>query len=254
MPNFAAPSSAVILAAGMGTRLRALQSELPKGLITLGGVSLVPRSIELLLAEGVRDIVLVTGWRAEAYERFVAEKFPTVRCVHNPDFATTGSMHSLFLTRGKVAGDFLLLESDLLYEPRALAELRAAPRGDYVLLSGTTGQGDEVYAYANAAGRLGALSKRRREDARSAGEFTGIGRVTAEFFETLCTHFAALGAAQAGNYHYDDAFTALAATHPINLLTIEDLVWCEIDDPAHHARALARVLPALKKISHGDTA
>ncbi len=111
--------------------------------------------------------------------------------------------------------------------------------GDYVLLSGMTGRGDQVYAYANAAGRLGALSKRRREDARSAGEFTGIGRVSAEVFETLCTHFAALGAAKAGNYHYDDTFTALAATHPINLLTVEDLVRCEIDDPASRAGARA---------------
>lgn len=238
----------------MGTRLRALQSELPKGLITLGGVSLVPRSIELLLAEGVGDIVLVTGWRAEAYAAFVAEKFPMVRCVHNPDFATTGSMHSLFLARGMVAGDFLLLESDLLYEPRALTALRAAPRGDYVLLSGTTGQGDEVYAYANAAGRLGALTKQRRPDAVPAGELTGICRVTAEFFGKLCAHHVACGGAQAGNVHYEDAFTALAATEPIKLLKIDDLVWCEIDDPAHHARALARVLPTLKKISHGDRA
>ncbi len=248
------PTSAVILAAGMGVRLRALQSELPKGLITLGGVSLVPRSIELLLAEGVTDLVLVTGWRAEAYEKFLAAHFPRVRCVHNPDFATTGSMHSLYLAReAGIAGDFLLLESDLLYEPRALRELRAAPRGDYVLLSGTTGQGDEVFAYARD-GRLAALSKQRRADEPAAGEFTGIGRVTADFFTKLCTHFEARGTLAAGNYHYDDAFTALAATHPIQLLTIEDLVWCEIDDPAHHARALQRVLPQLSKISHDGAA
>jgi choline kinase len=248
------PTTAVILAAGMGTRLRALQSELPKGLITIGDVSLVPRSIQLLRAHGVTDIVLVTGWRAEAYEKFLAENFPDVRCVNNPDFATTGSMHSLFLTRGAVRGDFLLLESDLLYEPRALSRLLAAPRGDIVLLSGTTGQGDEVLTYANSAGRLGALTKKRRDDAPSVGEFTGISRVTAEFFEKLCGHFETLGAAKAGNYHYDDGFTALAAVHPIELLLVEDLVWCEIDDPAHHARALARVLPVLQKISHVGTA
>jgi choline kinase len=254
MAHAPAPTAAVILAAGMGVRLRALQTDLPKGLLTIDGVSLVPRSIELLQAAGVTEITLVTGWRAEAYEKFLAEKFPTVRCVHNPDFATTGSMHSLFLTRGAVAGDFLLLESDLLYEPRALSGLLAAPRGDYVLLSGTTGQGDEVFAYADAAGRLHTLTKQRREAEPVAGEFTGIGRITAEFFEKLCGHYAGLGGAAAGNYHYDDALTALAPAHPIALLTIGDLVWCEIDDPAHHARALNRVLPALKGISHGRSA
>lgn len=237
----------------MGLRLRALHSDLPKGLLTLGGVSLVPRSLELLSAQGIEDIVLVTGWRAEAYEKFVAANFPHVRCVHNPAFATTGSMHSLYLARGAVRGDFLLLESDLLYEPRALGELIAAPRADYVLLSGTTGQGDEVLTYADAAGRLGALSKKRRDGVPSVGEFTGISRLTAEFFALTCAHYERIGAAAAGNYHYDDAFTALAAVHPIELLTIEDLVWCEIDDPAHHARALARVLPALEGIPHART-
>ena len=58
----------------------------------------------------------------------------------------------------------------------------------------------------------------------------------------------------AGNYHYDDAFTALAASHRISPLLVEDLVWCEIDDPAHHARALARIWPALQKISHAGPA
>ena len=254
MSQPATPTAAVILAAGMGTRLRALQSELPKGLLTVDGVSLVPRSIELLRAHGVTEITLVTGWRAEVYETYLAEKFPAVRRVHNPDFATTGSMHSLFLTRGRVTGDFLLLESDLLYEPRALSGLLAAPRGDYVLLSGTTGQGDEVFAYADGAGRLRTLTKQRREAEPVAGEFTGIGRITAEFFEKLCGHYVGLGGAAAGNYHYDDALTALAPVHPIGLLTIGDLVWCEIDDPAHHARALNRVLPALKGISHGRSA
>jgi len=247
-----APTSAVILAAGLGSRLRALHSDLPKGLLNIGGVSLVPRSIEMLLAQRVTDIVLVTGWRAEAYERLVAEKFPDVRCVNNPDFATTGSMHSLFLTRGAVAGDFLLLESDLLYEPRALSALLAAPPGDYVLVSGPTGQGDEVFTYAEA-GRLRALSKARRDGRPAVGEFTGISRVTAVFFEQLCAHFVGLGAAAAGNYHYDDAFTALASVHPIELLTVEDLVWCEIDDPAHYAHAVARVLPALGKAPHAGT-
>ncbi len=253
MLTSSAPKSAVILAAGMCTRLRALDADQPKGLLTLGGVSLVPRSLELLFAHGIEDIVLVTGWRAEAYEKFVAENFPRVRCVNNPDFATTGSMHSLFLARGAVRGDFLLLESDLLYEPRALSGLLAAPRADYVLLSGTTGQGDEVWTYADGAGRLGALSKKRRDEVASVGEFTGISRLTAEFFDRTCVHYERIGAAAAGNYPYDDAFTALASDHPIELLTIEDLIWCEIDDPAHHARALARVWPALEGIPRART-
>ena len=228
----------------MGTRLRPVHASLPKGLLTVGGVTLVPRSIEQLRSAGIREIVLVTGWGAEAYERMVVERFPFVRCVHNPDFATTGSMHSLYLAREALPNDFLLLESDLLYEPRALRELLAAPRGDYVLVSGPTGLGDEVFTYAEG-GRLVALSKTRRDRTPPSGEFTGISRVTAEFMRILCRHYEERGVTRAGNYPYDDAFTALAPAHPLWLLSVPDLVWCEIDDPQHHALALARVLPAL---------
>jgi 2-aminoethylphosphonate-pyruvate transaminase len=236
----------------MGTRLRSVHANLPKGLLTIGGVTLVPRSIEQLRSSGIREIVLVTGWGAEAYERMVAERFPFVRCVHNPDFATMGSMHSLYLAREALPDDFLLLESDLLYEQRALLELLAAPRGDYVLVSGATGQGDEVFAYAEGR-RLVALSKTRRDHAPSSGEFTGISRVTAEFMTKFCRHFEELGA-NAGNCAYDDAFAALAQGHTVWLLSIPDLVWCEIDDPQHHALALARVLPALAKSFHANLA
>jgi len=102
----------------------------------------------------------------------VVERFPFVRCVHNPDFATTGSMHSLYLAREALPNDFLLLESDLLYEPRALRELLAAPRGDYVLVSGPTGLGDEVFTYAEG-GRLVALSKTRRDRTPPSGSSRG---------------------------------------------------------------------------------
>ena len=250
--NTAAPNTAVILAAGTGMRLRSMHAHLPKGLLTIGGITLVPRSIEQLRSAGVREIVLVTGWGADAYGQMVAERFPFVRCVHNRDFATTGSMHSLYLAREALPGDFLLLESDLLYERRAIVKLLAAARGDYVLVSGPTGQGDEVFTYAEG-GRLVALSKNRGDHNPPAGEFTGISRVTAEFMTKLCHHYEGLGAS-AENYAYDDALAALAPTHPIWLLGIPDLIWCEIDDPRHHALALARILPVLSKSPHVNLA
>ena len=114
------PTTAVILAAGMGTRLKDLHPDLPKGLLRIGDKTLIERSLDLLLLRGFEKIILVTGFAAEAYERMIAPRYPAVRIVHNPGFAGNGSMHSLYLARHQIDDTVLVLESDLLYEPCAL--------------------------------------------------------------------------------------------------------------------------------------
>jgi len=236
-------TAAIVLAAGTGSRLRGLWPDLPKGLLEVGGVPLVHRSIETLQACGVRRIVLVAGHRADAYRRFLAGRFPEVELRLNPDYGRTGSMGSLYAAQGAVTGPFLLLESDLLYEPRAVGELLRQPEGDWLLLSGATGQGDEVYAYGSG-GRLSQLTKSRRTDAAPLGEFVGISRLTPALLNAMCARYERRATARPW-YHYDDCLSDLSARHPVRLHRIEDLVWAEIDDEAQHRRAVEHVLPFL---------
>lgn len=227
----------------MGVRLRSLHPELPKGLLEIGGRPLIAHSLGNLGAHGIHDVTLVTGYRADAYAAYLANHFPQVRLVHNADFARTGSMHSLFLAQGRVAGDILLLESDLLYEPRAVSALLAAGPGNHVLVSGPTGQGDEVYAGAGD-GRLTFLTKTPAAGASPVGEFTGLSRLTAGFVAAMCRHYQQR-VSFPSNYHYDDCLSDFCREHPIQVLKVADLLWGEIDDPAHHARAVTQLWPAL---------
>jgi 2-aminoethylphosphonate-pyruvate transaminase len=239
-----APSpTAVILAAGLGSRLRGERSG-PKGLLELGGVTLLARMLAALHGAGVSEIVLVTGHEAEQFAAFLARHAPTVRRVHNPDYARTGSMHSLWLARSAVPGDLLLLESDLLFEPRAITALLESREADAVLLSGTTGQGDEVHALGEGT-RLRALTKKKPADEASLGEFVGITRLSAATFAALCRHYDTT-VTFPSNYHYDDGLTALAATRRIGTVAAPDLCWAEIDDAAQLDRALRVVLPRLE--------
>lgn len=226
----------------MGTRLRGMHGDLPKGLLEVGGVPLVQRSLETLQACGVRRIVLVAGYRADAYRRFLSARFPDVELRLNPDHRRTGSMHSLHVARATMTGDFLLLESDLLYEPRAVTELLGQPAGDWLLLSGATGQGDEVHAYGEP-GRLALLSKACRDDLDRRGEFVGISRLTPALLDAMCRHYEAHAAARP--LEYDDCLSDLSSRHIVGLHLIEDLVWGEIDDEAQHRRAVEHVLPTL---------
>lgn len=238
--------SAVILAAGMGTRLRDVHAGAPKGLLELDGRALVEWSLLRLERAGVSNVIIVTGYGAEHYGPLAARFDGLVQLVHNPEFAESGSMYSLYCARELIDDDFLLLESDLLYEQRALDVLISADSSDAVLLSGPTGAGDEVYV-ATHEGLLRAMSKDRDAlGAGVAGELVGISRVSRGLFG-LMKHLAAAAFQQSLRYDYEtDCLVAAARTWDIPCPLVPDLIWGEIDDPAHLERAREVLLPKLR--------
>ncbi len=237
------PRRAVILAAGQGKRLREIVADHPKGFLQLGARPIVEESVLRLLAHGIDEVIIVTGYAAGHYEELARRYAGRVRTVHNPEFARSGSMYSLYCARAAVAGPFLLLESDLVYEPRALATLLAQPAPDAILLSGPTGAGDEVWVEA-AQGRLVAMSKdRSRLGGGVAGELVGISRISAGLF-ALMQRIAATAFAHSLAYDYEtDCLVAAAREWPIACPVVADLLWGEIDDPVQLVRAREWLYP-----------
>lgn len=233
-------SVAVVLAAGLGSRLREVHHERPKGFVEIGGEPIIARSVRALQRAGLREFVFVVGWHAEIYRAWCAARCPGARCVDNADYACTGSLRSLLLGAAAVPGrEVVVVESDLLYEQRAPELLVSAPDADTILLSGFTGSGDEVWAYERAPRLLARLTKQRAAGPAPVGELVGLSRVSAGLLADLSVAAQSLPPLA----HYEDGFTALAGGRPIALLPVPDLAWCEIDDPVHLARARDRVWP-----------
>src|SRR6056297_2112986 len=138
--------TAVIMAAGRGTRLKSRGQQAPKGFLQLGRKPIIEESLQRLQAAGVERIVIVTGHLSEFYEELASRYKGLVETVHNPKYANSGSMYSLFQARMVLGAEpIFLLESDLIYEQRALSELQSDPRGSVILLSGLTNSNDEVW-------------------------------------------------------------------------------------------------------------
>lgn len=231
-------TTAIVLAAGLGSRL---QADRPKGLVEIGGSHLLDRSLKLIYAAGITKLVVVAGWKQEVYRKHLAEIFPTVRVVDNPAYASTGSLASLVMGARVTSGDVLVVESDLLYERRALTHLLAAPRGDSLLTSGFTASADEVWVYASG-NRLMHLSKTDWAGAPRIGELVGLTRLSRVAVDRLIDAAATLPAAA----HYEDGLNAICADHPIDVCKVDDLQWCEIDTPEHLRRANDQVWPRIQ--------
>lgn len=234
---------AVILAAGVGSRLGGLAGGRPKGFVEVGGTSLIERSLAGLFAANIQRVLIGTGHRGDCYEA-LATRDRRIICVPNPDYATTGSMSTLLAVAGHVGGDFLLLESDILYARRGLAALFRAAPDNLILASGPTASGDEVYIETSAGNRLRNLSKNRAALARVDGELVGITRIAAASLPTLCAVAESLLPTHA-RLDYETCLVAATAEIDIRVLRLDDYPWCEVDTAEHLARAASLVLPRI---------
>jgi len=108
---------AVILAAGLGSRLRPITNEVPKCMVPVNGVRIIDKQIDNLLKHGVTEIYVVSGYLHEVLDTHLKSRYPTVTIVANPRYDQTNNMYSLFLTSQYVKGqEFLLMNSDVYYD------------------------------------------------------------------------------------------------------------------------------------------
>ena len=239
---------ALILAAGRGVRMGPRGQNIPKGFIEVGGEVLVARSLSLLAGAGIRDVTIVTGHLAERYDELPPVDGIRVSTLHNPLFAEKGSFESLRVGLGAMRGPFLLLESDIIYEPRALSTVLSSSHDSVILTSGPTGAGDEVYVWADerdGVARFRGMSKQRATHADTPfGELVGVSKISSELARQLTVH---AGEAQP-SADYESAVVRAAGDNPIACIRVDDLLWGEIDDEAMLARVETKLWPQLKAI------
>jgi 2-aminoethylphosphonate-pyruvate transaminase len=241
---------AIILAAGMATRLRPTTDLMPKGLLEIGGKSLLARSVDLLAEAGICEVLIVTGHHAGKIEAALgAERGgAAISYVHNANYAETGSMISLLAATSEMSGPVLLLESDLLYHPAFLAAATAAP-DDLILAADVSGSGDEVYLAVDDDSNLRFLGKNPPAEwrARSIGELAGISRISAELlarFRERADHDLRHGR---GQRHYEEVLFELAQEGwPIRVELCGGVPWTEVDTPNDLKRAEQTVWPRLQ--------
>ncbi len=113
---------AVILAAGEGKRVRPLTRSRPKALLPVANRPIIGYIIDALLKNGIRDIVVVVGYRKEQVIRFLNElNVPITVVIQDKQL---GTAHALNCAKSHITGDFLLLPGDNYIDPHSIGRIK----------------------------------------------------------------------------------------------------------------------------------
>ena len=101
---------AILLAAGMGTRLRPLTLDTPKPLIQINGETIIERQIKALNEIGIYEIIIVTGYLNEKFN-FLNEKYG-VKLIHNDKYDKYNNIYTMYLVRDYLKNSYVI-EGDI---------------------------------------------------------------------------------------------------------------------------------------------
>ncbi len=245
---------ALVLAAGLGKRLAPLTEERPKGLLELGGRSLLARLLDGLQAAGVTETAVVVGYRQaqiRAHLGAVHRGMP-VRYLENPAY-TRGPLLSLWTGRGEFGrDDVVLADGDVLFAPPLLARVvEAAEPNVFLGEPDFVDTGEEQNLYV----RQGAVTALRRGimgppdtvyDARA--EWVGFVKVGRAAGADLAAGLDALVREGRTEGDYETALDRLLPRHRFALLPTGGLPWIEIDFPQDLEAAEGDVLPRMRRL------
>ena len=241
---------AIILSAGQGSRLGHLTDDRPKCLIEFAGRSLLDWQLDALAANGVDEVVVVTGFRDDQIEAVLAARSggPKVRTVFNPFFKVADNLGSLYLVRGELTGECLVWNGDTLVSDALMARVVGNAGQDGAGRDGICVTIDRKPAYDDDDmkvivaddGRLRAIGKRIKEgvNAESIGLLAFRGGGAERFADAIDR---AMRTSEGTTIWYLRVIHHLAQNSEVWTLDIEGEEWGEVDFPEDVAPAEAMV-------------
>jgi len=120
------PIKAIILSAGQGRRLLPLTENTPKCLLPVSDKPVLAWQIDALLAVGINDITIITGFQVALIEALLQQRYanhPKIKILFNPFYEVADNLASCWIARAEMDGNFLLLNGDTVIESALLSKV-----------------------------------------------------------------------------------------------------------------------------------
>ncbi|MGL5901712.1 MAG: winged helix-turn-helix transcriptional regulator, partial [Cetobacterium sp.] len=227
--------TAVILAAGVSKDFI-----YPNGFSKIENESLVERSIKNLIEVGIEKIYIVIGYEKKYYQE-LAKNYSNIVLIENLNYERYSSYFSLKLLEKYLNESFILLDSDILYEKKALKKLIKSSKEDVIIVSSESGSKDECFVEITN-NNLTKMSKDKSELKKIDGEMLGISKLSSRYFYEICKLDV-----KNPFYSYEYAIADIAKKIPLSTLKLNELVWGEVDTEEQYKKVLKNIYPRLKR-------
>lgn len=185
---------AIIVAAGMGRRLRPYTDDRPKCLVDINGKSILARQLDAYRAAGIDEVYIVRGYMKESIQIDGARYF------ENTEYQSNNILASLFYAEPAMAGGFLFSYSDIVFRPEVVRTALDTD-GDYALvvdrrwIEAYDGRVNHPVEEAEVAriqdGRVTRVGKKTVPAAEANGEFIGLARFSPRGVEQMRAQYHA---------------------------------------------------------------
>jgi choline kinase len=237
--------NAIILAAGMSSRLRPITSDKPKCMLKLFNETLLERQIKIFRNYNINDITIVTGYRSEVID------ISNVNYVKNENYETTNINESLFCALEPSNGPVLVTYSDIVFEQKIIQQMLEITDGIRLAVDldwKKHYQNRTMHTLSEAENVLvenGRILQIRKNIPKSSqnqqiGEFLGIMTLSSEHVKILLDRYSYLKNNHIGTFHNSSSLSNAYITdmlqeiinYGINVNPVfTQGRWCEIDTP-----------------------
>jgi choline kinase len=232
------PEKAVILAAGKSNFF-----ETPNALVEVYNEKIIERSINLLLKKKIKKIYIVCGYKAELFS-YLETKYSQVHIIYNNDYQEKGSFYSLLTLKDICQDDIILLDSDIIYEEKALDYILESNRVNAILVSAEKGYKNESFI-EEKNGKLWNISKDIRELANYSGEMLGISKLSKDLLKDIFNL-----PVENDKFSYEYAIKECGIRNEIYTIHIDYLLWGEISNDENYKKVIDYLYPAIIKVEN----
>lgn len=230
---------ALMLAAGMGTRLGKYTEAMAKCMIKVGNKSLIAHAADALKLAGIKKLIVVVGWEGEKLIQFIKQNITGLEFefIHNYDYASTNNIYSLYLAKEQLCqDDTILLESDLIFDKTLIQRMVESPEKDLVAAAKYEHWMDGTVTTIGSDGAIKSFIDKKHfrfSDAEKYYKTVNIYKFSRDFCENQYIPFLeAYIRAYGKNQYYEAVLGAIVHLDDTRLkaFVLENENWYEVDD------------------------
>lgn len=234
---------AIIMAAGVGSRLLEINNGRPKCLIPTGKETLISRMVELLRHRNINDITVITGYMSSLIHQELGDK---VNYFDNPFYRVTNSIASLWLARELLTGDVILMNADIFLEEEIL-DVCLSQTKNAVMLSDSTRIETADFRFSVDGDRILKTGNKLTNDETDC-EYVGIVRIDATFIHLFKKRLEyLLRKGDFNNWWEGVLYSFIEEGIDIFHIDIKGVFWTEVDNHNDYQRLKSWLS---KKYSH----